>query len=514
MATTYSVKSGDTLGAIAKANNTTVDALAKANNITNPNLIKVGQTLTIGSSTPPAPITSFDIQDYRTKLASLTSPSLTTANSTPSYIPPPPAPPKVEPTIGMPKTPVTTPPVTTTPVTTPTKPVVTTPVPPTAPVVTPPTTGTGQYSVVSGDTLSRIAAKNGMSLQQLMALNPGITNPNMIQVGQRINLGGATPQATPGATPVTTPTTVQTPDQIREQNNADLAKKAGEAGLSIQEYMTLMQSQNSVSKEETDAIAKELGITALEGDVFKKPSQSSQQVYDTAYKTSGLGDIKKKIEAINTSIERDRANLTEATGKIDENPFLTETSRVGRGRTVLAQAEATINNKLAQAKTLQDLYDGGVKEIEALVTRNTNDFTTDQTVNQAKLNYLLKKAEVEATQKVSARTTGSTNSYLEARAGAKTPDLVGTSETGYFKYDSGTKKFVQVIAPAPKKATTTDTSPGAFKPTADQKAIVGRFLSTSEGQALGLTPDEMTEAMNDSVSFYALLQKASDNGIY
>lgn len=44
---TYTVKSGDTLSAIAKKYNTTVDSLVKKNNIKNKNLIKVGQVLKI-----------------------------------------------------------------------------------------------------------------------------------------------------------------------------------------------------------------------------------------------------------------------------------------------------------------------------------------------------------------------------------------------------------------------------------------------------------------------------------
>jgi lysozyme len=44
---TYTVQSGDTLSRIASEYNTTVDALMEANNIENPNLIEVGQTLTI-----------------------------------------------------------------------------------------------------------------------------------------------------------------------------------------------------------------------------------------------------------------------------------------------------------------------------------------------------------------------------------------------------------------------------------------------------------------------------------
>ena len=42
---TYTVKSGDTLGAIARKHNTTVEALVASNGIKNPNLIYVGQVL-------------------------------------------------------------------------------------------------------------------------------------------------------------------------------------------------------------------------------------------------------------------------------------------------------------------------------------------------------------------------------------------------------------------------------------------------------------------------------------
>ena len=52
LATTYTVKKGDTLSAIAKQYGTTYQQIAKDNNISNPNLIYTGQKLNIGGSTP------------------------------------------------------------------------------------------------------------------------------------------------------------------------------------------------------------------------------------------------------------------------------------------------------------------------------------------------------------------------------------------------------------------------------------------------------------------------------
>lgn len=44
------------------------------------------------------------------------------------------------------------------------------------------------YVVKSGDTLAKIAARNGITLAQLLQLNPKITNPNKISVGDVVNV--------------------------------------------------------------------------------------------------------------------------------------------------------------------------------------------------------------------------------------------------------------------------------------------------------------------------------------
>ena len=44
------------------------------------------------------------------------------------------------------------------------------------------------YRIQPGDTLSKIAKRNGISLAQLLKANPQITNPDKIQVGQIVNL--------------------------------------------------------------------------------------------------------------------------------------------------------------------------------------------------------------------------------------------------------------------------------------------------------------------------------------
>ena len=85
------------------------------------------------------------------------------------------------------------------------------PPPPSAapnPAVPPPVTSTrGDYSVVAGDNLSSVAARNGLSLNQLLDLNPEYrANPNAVSVGAKIKL--AAPLATtppPVVVPVASP---------------------------------------------------------------------------------------------------------------------------------------------------------------------------------------------------------------------------------------------------------------------------------------------------------------------
>ena len=62
------------------------------------------------------------------------------------------------------------------------------------------------YRVVWGDTLSGIARRFGTSITTILQANPQITNPNLIYVGQDLEIptGDTTPTPTPP--PGTTPT--------------------------------------------------------------------------------------------------------------------------------------------------------------------------------------------------------------------------------------------------------------------------------------------------------------------
>jgi LysM repeat protein len=69
------------------------------------------------------------------------------------------------------------------------------------------------YTVKTGDTLSRIAQDCGVSLQDLLAANPSITNANLITVGQKIAIRPAAPIVKSAASNLVTPSATPQPAQ-------------------------------------------------------------------------------------------------------------------------------------------------------------------------------------------------------------------------------------------------------------------------------------------------------------
>ena len=146
---TYTVKSGDTLSAIANDFGVTVDQLVRWNNISNPNLITVGQILYFSDKSSSGSGTTYVVQagDTLSGIAArfgTTVAELVSLNniSNPNLI-----------YVGQ--------------------------------VLKIPSSGNSSrtYTVQAGDTLSGIAAKFGTTVANLVTLN-NISDPNLIYVGQ------------------------------------------------------------------------------------------------------------------------------------------------------------------------------------------------------------------------------------------------------------------------------------------------------------------------------------------
>jgi murein DD-endopeptidase MepM/ murein hydrolase activator NlpD len=85
------------------------------------------------------------------------------------------------------------------------------------------------YLVKAGDTLSKIATRNGITLPQLLQLNPSIKDPNRIKVGDKINLPDTSTENTkPLPQNFVPPTPVKTAAAAAGALGAALADMLGE----------------------------------------------------------------------------------------------------------------------------------------------------------------------------------------------------------------------------------------------------------------------------------------------
>ena len=277
------------------------------------------------------------------------------------------------------------------------------------------------YTIKRGDTLSGIAKTNNTDIQTLLKLNPNITNPNFIQAGASLNL----PQANPS--PVTTP-------QATPPNYTDIFKQAGAGGVGFEDVAKYVTPPQDETQRLKDDLARQYGYESFDvftKDVFQKPSKTTEQYYQDAYNAAGLPDIFRKIT-------QGKQQLTEAEGRISENPWLDEASRVGRVKRLNELASGTLGN-------LIDEYNAKLGEVSALVQRHSQDFSDNQKINEARLNFLLKQAEEKAQSSKTSLLSKYLPDYLSSLK-SKKPETVTVGDTLY-QWNPDTNSFVQVNNP-------------------------------------------------------------------
>ncbi|PBJ82014.1 peptidoglycan-binding protein [Lysobacteraceae bacterium NML93-0399] len=136
----------------------------------------------------------------------------------------------------------------------------------------------GDYTVQSGDTLSGIAGTHGVSLQSLTAANPQIANPDLIFIGDRIQLpgagapdGGGAPDGSTG--PVTGP------------DATEPAAPGGDAGGVTAAQLQQIVPQLSASKAE--AVAPHLNAAMAEANI-NTPERQAMFIAQLAHESGGF----------------------------------------------------------------------------------------------------------------------------------------------------------------------------------------------------------------------------------
>ena len=156
----------------------------------------------------------------------------------------------------------------------------------------------GAVKVKSGDTLSQIAKKKGVTLKALLAANPSIKNANMIRVGQSIKIpGAAAGKAAKSKNPYAGMSQTQM-NQLRSKSRAQ--QRAGTSGMRAQTSTTAKPSQAAKVKASKDGVASAMEKARARRAAAKKappkkkaaPSMSGLRSGDVAAKRGGM--MKKK----------------------------------------------------------------------------------------------------------------------------------------------------------------------------------------------------------------------------
>jgi len=195
---------------------------------------------------------------------------------------------------------------------------------PTQPAGTPGPTATispdaTTYTVVAGDTLSLIAQRFNLTLDQLLALNSSLTRESVIQVGQVVNVSGqaptpaatsaptATPQPSPTLAPSATPIPAATATTAVTSTSPTAAPLlvAASSGLCVQAFDDL---NNNLVREADEPL-----VAGVDFDVKSVDGKTSAN-----YTTNGtqepycFANLPDGRYAVNTQLPADRMATTDS----------------------------------------------------------------------------------------------------------------------------------------------------------------------------------------------------------
>ena len=302
---THTVKVGDTLNKIAATYQTTVANLVKTNGISNPNLIIVGQTLTVGGTS--------------SKTATSTSVS-TTTNTT-----------------------------------------------------------TGTYTVKSGDTVAKIAAAYGVSVNDIKSWN-SLSNVNLILVGQTLSVKGATSTATTQQTTKTTQTaasattTATATDTYTVKSGDTLSKIAAAYGVSVSD----IKSWNSLSNVNLIHVGQTLSVkgatsTATTQQTTQTAASATTTATATGTYTVKSGDTLSKIASqLGTTV----ANIQSLNNLSNVNVlYVNQTLKVSGTASTATTSPSTTTTSTATSTTTKTSTTAATSTAAAKTTTLTNGQT-------------------------------------------------------------------------------------------------------------------------------------------
>lgn len=382
------------------------------------------------------------------------------------------------------------------------------------------------YVVSQGDTLSGIAAKYGTTYQALAAAN-GIANPNLIYPGQTFNIPGntaapaapAAPKA-PAVAPVQQPQQTYAPQQ-QPQATGGLTADVLRSKFGFNDPNVINNILNNPS--EVARYTREAGLGAPGANTSAPAPFDLVGATNAAYNTPELKTANDAITAANTKLTQRQQALADAQAGINDNPFYSEATRVGKSAKLNEKANAdmvVIQNEVQQAQNqvAQLKSDAQIKVNAALGQYNINRQAYQDTLDQ--FNTILKAGGLtNATPQDLANyaaQTGMSYSVLqsiqqqEQQDNIKTQILTSTDNAGNVTLTTVDTKTGNIInqtqagqidkAEKQTTATKADTYKELFNQYAPQYNEVLKQMVFTGGDSIGkISPENYNAALADWV---------------
>jgi len=159
-----------------------------------------------------------------------------------------------------------------------------------APAAASPAGAAGVYTVQRGDNLGSIAQKFGMTTKDLLAVNPSITNPDVLTVGQQIKLPAGPSLSAPAASSGSTSSGQTGGTQVYTVQKGDiLSSIAKRFGVTL----AALQQANNITNPDKIIVGQKLTIPA--GSSAAAPAASSGSRSYTVQRGDTMGTIAVKF---------------------------------------------------------------------------------------------------------------------------------------------------------------------------------------------------------------------------
>ena len=257
------------------------------------------------------------------------------------------------------------------------------------------------YTVQPGDTLNAISARTGKSVQEIMALNPQITDPNLIQAGSALNLGANIQDSTSYLAEmrknvITDPEALlKLPQDKLLQNEiarqANIPEQWKDYYLGTPEKMGVFELEKAQKQAQLDLIEEKL---ADDKRVYKEKAQLQ------------IDKIRAEMDMALAETETNRLKAKNyMTGLLAKLGALNTTGAAGEALVKLDQKyeEMKVNTRAKYTMAIRELeieMNEGIDEIENGYADKANKIREDLTKSASDITKELMKLELDSQSKI------------------------------------------------------------------------------------------------------------------